>query len=1398
MIIRFKNQRTWLPVLGLLVVLAQVLWPAIPKFRFEHLSTAQGLSHNTVIEILQDKQGFLWIGTLNGLDRYDGYRFTAYQPVSGDTTSLCNNVINALYEDPSGNLWIGTLNGLNQYDRSRDQFIQFQKNKNNENSLIDNRIRCISGDYTGKLWIGTEGGLSCFDPVSEKFTNYTPEISDERSLSDYIIHDIFEDSRRQLWIATEGGINRFNRNSQNFTHFPHESQNSVKYGIGASMCINEDKWGNIWVGTWGDGLQRKELNASSFRRVTQNSGGRERLDSDIITGLLIDSADRMWICTYDNGLYVMPQIPRNPAATGIEDLQHYTYDSADDHGIQSNAIWFIYMDRTGVVWIGNESGGLNKCDTKQSNILHYQSNKMVPNSLTNNQVTSFFEDKNGLVWIGTRFGGLNCYDPGQESFTSYRYSPDQEKGISSDAILSLEGNDHYLWIGTDGNGLDRLDLKSGEVWHFLNHEENDSSISANNIWSLCLDSRERLWAGTWGGGLARLNEDGLSFTNYPVDQNNIRTNVVTSIAEDTSGTLWLGTYGKGLVYFDPDKEKMLYFQHDDQKPASIGHNNINTIFVDHQGTLWISTMGAGINYLEEFNPETETAVFGKIDKKDGLPDNIIECISEDNEGFFWMGTSHGIARLNPKNSEVRNFSSSDGFGQDVFNHGATLRTGSGLLYFGGTKGFNVFHPANLSYNSYIPSVAITQFQIFNDPVPPKEPEGKLEKSILIADKINLTHRDNVFSFEFAALDFSCPGKNQYAYKMEGFDHDWRTTGADRRFITYTNLPHGKYTFKVIASNNHGQWNKTGASVDIIIAPPFWKTNWMLAIYILLILGAILLIRVAVLIQERNRGRIEMERLKAEKTHEIDQLKLRFFTHISHEFRTPLTLIIGPVERMLKIGAQISQEKRDIYNRMVLQNARRLLRLINQLMDARKLDTGSMKLELQEKEFITFARAVFSVFHHHADEKRIDYTFDSEIDSLCFAFDPDKIEKVLINLISNALKFTDTDGTIKVSMGRLPAAGEGVEFHNRIFITVKDSGIGITRDQIEHIFDPFYQVSVPVAKRHHGSGIGLSITKDFVEMHGGTITVESEPDKGSCFTVFVPERHLDDARLPETINRQQETTSIEMDLSEDAMEIDCLQPHESDGGKPLILTVEDDKDLRQYLTMEIEDKYTIIQAQDGLSGYEMAVERIPDLIISDVMMNVMDGYEFCNHCKSDQRTSHIPIILLTAHTADEMRKKGFQSGADDFIIKPFNPDMLKLRIDNLLETRQKLRERFSKMIYANPKDIPISSPDEQFLNKILETVENYISDTGFSVDDLSYQVGLSRAQLYRKMQGLFNYSPSDFIKNYRLQRAMKFLEKGHSPSQVCYKVGFRDPSYFSKCFKKEFGQTPQQILIRDDV
>ncbi len=1359
-----------LSIIFIIILNLCVLKAAVSNFRFEHMTTANGLSHNTVIEIMQDHQGFLWFGTLNGLDRYDGYHFTSYKPITGDSTSLSDNVINAIHEDSRQRLWVGTLNGLNLYNRSEDNFRRLTHDRNNGNSLIDNRVRCIMEDQKGIIWIGTEGGVSCYDPVEKQFENFVPDSSKKGTLQDFIIHDIYEDNRKQIWIATELGLNKYNRITDDFDYYPYRTEPGLPNA--AVMCLQEDRWGNIWVGTWNNGLQRLDIATQKIQPV-------EAIDAEIITDIHIDNANRMWICSYDKGLFVLPQIYRNLDDKSFSDLQNYTYDEFDDTGINSNELWTVFEDETGLIWLGNENAGINKCNPAASHIRHYRAKIFDTNSLSNNRVTGFYEDESGKIWIGTRFGGLNTFDPQREKFEAYRYDAQNVNSIASNMVVSLAGTENYLWIGTGVHGLDRMDRHTGEITHFRAAGDDPTSISSDNIYTLFKDSRERVWIGSWGGGLSLVNDNQESFTNYPIDKSNTRLNVVTTIAEDTSGGLWLGTYGKGLAYFEPKTGQMRFYQHDEKNSGSIGHNNINTLLVDENGRLWISTMGAGINRLDKFNRKSGEAIFSNIDVQGELPDNIVEFIVQDNDGLLWLGTSHGVASLNPLTGEMKNFDSKDGFGQDVFIHEACLRASNGFLYFGGINGFNVFHPNNLQYNTHVPPVIITDFQIFNQSVEPGDAFGnKIGQSIFTADKITLTYKDNVFSFEFAALDFTSPERNQYAFKMEGFDNQWRRTDGDRNFVTYTNLPHGDYTFRVKGANNHNVWNEVGTSIDLVITAPFWKTNWMMAVYVGLIVGILLIIRRAVLTQERHKAKIEMEMLKAEKIHEVDQLKLSFFTHISHEFRTPLNLIIGPLERMLTAKDEISEEKRSIYYNLVLKNARRLLKLINQLMDARKLDTGSMKLIPVEKDFIAFAKAIYSVFHHRAERKNIDYRFISNPDSKFIAFDPDKVEKILYNLISNAMKFTGEGGEVTVKVDYLVENREKGTIpgqQGQVQVEVIDTGIGIEKEQLDHIFDPFYQVPKSSPGKIQGSGIGLSITRDFVKLHGGDIKVNSQLNTGSAFIFTIPENHVEvdktEQAIPETVNDKDTENS----------------------DKPLILTVEDDKDLRQYLKMEIEDHFNVIHAPDGLSGFELATEKIPDLIISDVNMPVMNGYDLCRRCKQDQRTSHIPVILLTAYTNSKKKKEGFAAGADDYITKPFNPEMLKLRINNLLKTRKKLQDQFGKMVYSQPKNIPISSPDEEFLKKILDTVENYISDTGFSVDDLSYQVGLSRAQLYRKMKALFSHSPSTFIRNYRLERGMQLLEKGHTPSQVCYQVGFRDPSYFTKCFKKKYGKTPQQVL-----
>lgn len=852
--------------------------------------------------------------------------------------------------------------------------------------------------------------------------------------------------------------------------------------------------------------------------------------------------------------------------------------------------------------------------------------------------------------------------------------------------------------------------------------------------------------------------------------------------------MWLGAYGMGLVRFDPVDNTMKFFPANRSDKSSLNSDVIHDIYEDAAGNLWIGTTGGGLNC---FNRESET--FHYYTQDDGLSSDVIFGILEDDHNNLWLSTIRGLCKFNPEQRSFKNFTVNDGLPQDIFSLNSTIKLESGEMAFGGINGVTIFHPDHIQSNDIPPPVALTDFRIFNV----SEPLQNYYESNN-SNNIELSFKLNVISFEFAALDFINPAANKYAYKMEGFDQDWIYTDASRRFATYTNLRGGDYLFRVRGANSDGVWNEAGTSLNVRIIPPFWETGWALILYISIVIIALYVMRRVILARERFRSRVEMERLEAQKTHELDQLKLQFFTGVSHEFRTPLMLIIGPVERLLRSAAEFSEKKQRLYNQLILRNAQRLLRLVNQLMDARKLDTGSLHLNLQSKDIIQSIQAIYASFEYQADQRNIQYQFDKNILSLMMNFDQDKVEKIMFNLLSNAFKFVEDSGMIRVNVQlvRATADGNGNADQNEpdtLRIGVQDNGIGIAPQHKARIFDYFYQVEDSISQARGGTGIGLALTKEFVEMHGGHITVDSEPGKGSRFIIDLPVRQAK-TNIIETDQSNAKERQIEGVTDESVIEHLDDEPESVPAtNKPVVLVVEDNAELRLYLRYELDSDYHIKEAEHGADGIAVATACIPDLIICDIMMPVVDGLKFCARCKSDERTSHIPIILLTARTAEEIQLKGLKSGADEYITKPFNIELLKTRIKNLLDTRKVLKERYSRELFLQPQNISLSTVDEKFINKVTTIIEEHIEDPDFHVDYLSDSVGLSRTQLYRKFQGLMGQTPNEFMNYFRLQRAAQLLQTGLTAAEVAYKVGFRDPSYFSKSFRKHFNMSPSQFV-----
>jgi signal transduction histidine kinase/DNA-binding response OmpR family regulator len=828
--------------------------------------------------------------------------------------------------------------------------------------------------------------------------------------------------------------------------------------------------------------------------------------------------------------------------------------------------------------------------------------------------------------------------------------------------------------------------------------------------------------------------------------------------------------------------------------------------------------------LNKFDRETEQ--FIHYTEKDGLPNDVINGILEDMQGNLWLSTNNGLSKFDPETTSFRNYDVNDGLQSNQFNHGAYCRNTNGEMFFGGTNGFNAFHPDSIKDNPYIPNIVITDFQIFNESVvinnidvPESKNEYSLPKHISTLEEIELTYKENAFSFEFAALDYRSPQKNRYAYMMEGFENDWNYTNSKRRFVTYTNLDPGSYVFKVKGTNNDQIWNEEGTSIKIIITPPWWKTTWAYSAYVLLFFLTLYSLRKYDMKRQRLKHDLELEHIHAEKLEELNRIKSRFFANISHEFRTPLTLITGPVKQML-LG-EFRGNLKEQY-RMILRNGHRLLRLVNQLLDFSRLESGGMKLQVALINVIKYIKGLVLSFSSLAERNKITLKFDSEVESIMGYFDRDKLEKIISNLLSNAFKFTPKQGKIEVRIRVHKAFSDKINNtfltdHNVslqqspfkilnsdfVNITISNTGPGIPQDQMNKIFDRFYQVDDSVTRRQEGSGIGLALTKELVEIHHGKIDLQCSRTGQSTLTTFTVSLPLTkDHFKPEEIIQE---SILENTKELKAEEIDKVIVEREESGEtlltqkksaPTLLIVEDNPDVTSYIRSFMEKDYRIVDASNGEVGFKKAIDKVPDLIISDVMMPEKDGFELCQKLKSDQRTSHIPVILLTAKADMDSKIEGLEYGADDYIAKPFEDKELQIRSNNLIEQRRQLRDHFRKELVFNPAKITVNSIDEQFLDKVNKHIEQHMDDMEYTVEKLSYDIGMSRQHLNRKLHSLTDHSARDFIRSMRLRRAAQLLQKRNDMiTQIAYQVGFNNLSYFTKCFRKQFGQSPSQYTAR---
>ncbi|MFW5892153.1 MAG: two-component regulator propeller domain-containing protein [Bacteroidota bacterium] len=1361
---------------------------------FDHLTIDNGLPHNTINDILRDRNGFLWFATNDGLARYDGYDFTIYRHIRENKNSLTNNKVYTLFEDSKGTLWIGTSSGLNKYNSDLDNFTRYYHDPDNYNSLSNNAVRVIYEDKKGYLWLGTlNGGLNKLDVENHKFTRY--------NFPNRTVSSVLEDSEGNLWVGTnDPGITLLNRQSNDFDFFAFPPSSYHK-GLRESTLktIVEDEKGNLWVCTEGAGLYLFDKNTKSFTDHFYRSGDSRGLKSNIVNDIFIDQKQKIWLATDGGGINILD--------TKTSSIEYVQNNIADTRSLSSNAVYKIYNDAEGIIWIGTFAGGVNILNPHLKEFQLFIQRPWQKKSLSHKSVLSFYEDHKKNVWVGTDGGGLNLFNRDQNTFRVYKNEPGNPYSLSSNVVTSMAQDDKgYLWIGTFAGGLNRFDLSTGRFKRY-NYDANDSlSLGSNNVWKLLLDKDKTLWVGTLDQ-LSFYDEKQDAFIKIPKIERtgNLFPGRILALYEDSKGNIWVGSNGLGIL----DKETLSFTFLDEMidNTDQLQEYDIRDFHEDRSGNIWIATEGAGI-----FKYSSRNNQLVNFTTKNGLPSDAIHQIIEDQQGFFWMSTNKGIAKFNPRNGDINNYDAYDGLQSNQFAYSASLLSSGGKIYFGGVNGFNVFDPQNIKVNQKPPDVHLTGFSLFNKPVEIGKKDSPLDKHISQTKEISLPY-GSVFSLRFTAINYISTPKNRYKYKLEGFD-DWNDVG-NQRIATYTNIDPGKYTFKVIAANNDGYWNKEGAEVVINILPPFWRTWVAYVIYFLLGASLLYFIMSFVVNRQKYKHDLMIKDLEKAKIEEINQEKLMFFTNIAHEFRTPLTLILGPLDKLM---ASYNNAEPSIKKQLSImgRNAGRLLRLINELMEFRKIEMGKVKLKIVEADMVAFLKDVKSVFDEHARLHDIQFNFNTEKESVFTWFDKEKMEKVFYNILSNAFKFTADCGTVTIDV-KIHKPGKkqkkrpfakiaNIEEKETMEIIISDNGIGISEEDLPKIFDRFYQVknknNTPRSHSILGTGIGLALSKELVDFHKGEIKVSSKAGKGTVFRILLPlgKEHLEQNIIVEQTSDDyvyQYTPGIfgipHAELNQHAEPSSCIK---NPGEKPILLFIDDNPDMRSYIRSSLEDKYVIHEAENGLHGLKAAKSIMPDIIVSDVMMPEMDGLQLCKKLKEDVNTSHVPVVLLTAKISDDYTIEGFDAGADDYIPKPFNPKVLHSRIKNILEIRQNLRDKFKKEELLEPGEVSVTSADELFLKKAMEVVEKNIGNSEFRVSNFVAEMNMSRSVLYRKFEALTGQSVNEFVRNTRLKRAAQLLSTNElTVSEVTYEVGFSDPQYFSKCFSKYHGVTPSEYAKR---
>ena len=1341
------------------------------RYYFSNLSLEEGLSQITVLCSFQDSNGFMWFGTRNGLNRYDGYNFKIFLNQPGNSTCISDNHILCITEDNDQNIWIGTNNGLNKLDVSTDAFKRYYHNPEDNVSLDHNIISALFIDSENRLWIGTGNGLNLYDPQKNSFISVNPD----GLFNNNPINSItWNNGKLVLGTSYQGVVILDPENNSYIIHKNRsEDAHSLSHNYVRSILIDDNK--NMWIGTNGGGVNLLKENSDQFIRYNKTNG----LNNNYVRCIEKSPEGDILIGTF-NGMDVFDQ------KTG--EFTHYnTYNPS--HGDLSHySVYTILFDKNNTLWVGTYAGGISYYNPLTRVFRYYNPGVDEKNMLG---VIGTAVEYGPYLYLATEGGGLLEFNQDAETFQHYKLTKESETSYGRNILKVLYLDKGRILCGTNVGTVYSFDPSTKKFTLLYQFDSEDS------VYAIQRDSSDCMFFGGVGVvGLTRVTPDGVRHTSFPVKgREEVMFPNVRCLFEVEKNVFLIGTRVDGLFRYDANNEIMIQYKHEPGRkdPDKLPENYISNIFRDSKGNLWIGTFGGGFSL---FDPQKGT--FQTYDDEDGLSNNNVCAIIESKSGHLWISTIDGISDFNPEDKSFKNYTHSNGINIKEFTPHAGFITSQGKIVFSGNNGFVMFDPENLSFNPYPPSVVLEDFYINNTQILPGGEDGILAKKIGWTQEITLKYNQSNFSVQYSALNFIFSNRNQYAYKLEGFDKDWNEVG-ERRMAYYTNIPPGTYTFQVRASNNDGVWNKVGTSVVIKVLPPFWKTWWAYLFYTFVIILIMLLIIRYFKEKERLENEMQLKQMETKAREEFHQARNSLFTNFSHELRTPLTLIISPLEDIV--------EQEDVNpplkNRLLMMrnNARRLLRLVNNLMDFQKKESGTMHLKIAEGNLVKFVEEMSLLFNELATSRNIRFNFSHPDTKIITWYDRNLIEKVFFNLLSNAFKNTPDGGSVEIrlnlvglqEMKKMYPAQSRMLYHAEIkyiIIEIEDSGIGIPPEDLEKIFLPFYQV----AQSEHansGTGLGLSLSQSIVEMHHGIVWAESPEQKGAIFKCILPvEKTLfKESEIVEDFKNSEDGWHYSVDIPTERI-IEETQTKKT----YTILVVEDNPDVRHYIISHLNQDYNILEAINGVEAIEKSIHYLPDLIITDLMMPKMDGLEMASTLKNDIRTGHIPIIMITARTTVLDIREGYETGVDDYITKPFNASLLKTRVRNILKTREKLKELYGKRFSLETLGVEVTSVDEKFMQKLYDVMEKNMANPDLNLDGFCREIGMSRANLYRKIKSITNLSPNEFIRNFRLETAAKILKESQmSISDVYVTVGFNSLAYFSNCFKALYGISPSEYI-----